>query len=308
MKKRLNSVKFIVGLLTVVLVLGAIFLGGYFVLDKAVVPKYFSSYGIHSMEDLVGMMRTLYVTPTESEIVVNAYAARDLTSATSKLREKNYPVYEDGNFNFELFEQGQKGNGDISLTDRELAAVIDKLLDSTEFSDILPNLNHIDTINMNLLELSITPKQIDSSTIDKSNAHIKFVLKIDTTEVRSTMAKEMEIPIFLLNMIFPENLYLTANYNVSINNSGETAVWETSEGTLSVNGKDDEQSKVLLDLLFQFIFNKEDQMTIEKFVENFGHILDQGVELFGKIEFANGLGLTKDQNGIYFLPTATTGE
>lgn len=301
MKKKSGHVKFFLGLLTIVLVLGAIICGGYFVLDKAVVPKYFSSYGIHSMDDLVVMMRTLYSVPSETEIVTNAYSKSDLTTATNKLTEKEYPILEEGMFDFEAFDSGKRGNGDLYLTDRELASVLDKLLDSTEFSNILPNLNHIDTINMNLLELSITPKETDG-VIDTKNAHIQFILKVNTTEVRSQMAKEMDIPIFLLNMIFPENLYLTANYNVNIDNSGDKSVWQTSDGTLSVNDSNDKQSEILLDLLISFIFNKDDQMTISKLVENFGHILDQGVELFGEIEFANKLGFLKDQNGIYFLP------
>ena len=301
MKKKSGNVKFIVGLLTIVLVLGAIICGGYFVLDKAIVPKYFSSYGIHSMSDLVVMMRTLYEVPTEADLVENAYSKSDLSTATKKLTEREYPVLQDGTFDFEAFDSGKRGNGNLYLTDRELASILDKLLDSTEFSNILPNLNHIDTINMNLLELSITPKTIDDG-IDSANAHIKFVLKVNTTEVRSKMANEMDIPIFLLNMIFPENLYLTANYNVSIDNSGQQSVWQTSNGTLSVNGSNDKQSEILLDLLISFIFKEDDQMTISKLVENFGHILDQGVELFGEIEFANSLGMLKDQNGIYFLP------
>lgn len=300
MKKKSGYVKFIIGLLTVILVLGAIICGGYFVLDKAVVPKYFAEYGIHSMDDLVGMMRTLYEIPTESELVTNAYSKSDLSTATNKLIEREYPVLSDGTFDFEAFDAGKRGNGDLYLTDRELASILDKLLDSTEFSNILPNLNHIDTINMNLLELSITPKVVENN-IDATNAHIKFVLKVNTTEVRSQMSKEMNIPIFLLNMIFPENLYLTANYNVKIDNSQEKSVWQTSDGTLSVNGSNDSQSEILLKLLISFIFNQEDNMTIEKLVENFGHILDQGVELLGEIEFANGLGMLKDQNGIYFL-------
>lgn len=304
MKKKSGNIKFIVGLLTIVLVLGAIICGGYFLLDKAVVPKYFSSYGIHSMDDLVVMMRTLYSVPTETELVENAYSKSDLSTATNKLTEREYPVLSDGTFDFESFDSGKRGNGDLYLTDRELASILDKLLDSTEFSNILPNLNHIDTININLLELSITPQTLDDG-IDTANAHIKFVLKANTTEVRSQMANEMNIPIFLLNMIVPETLYLTANYDVSIDNSGEKSVWQTSNGTLSVNGSNDKQSEILLDLLISFIFNKEDEMSIPKLVENFGHILDQGVELLGEIEFANGLGMLKDQNGIYFLPVQT---
>lgn len=301
MKRNSGYIKFTFGLLVVILILGGLFCGGYFVLDKVVVPQYFASYGINSMPDLVGMMRTLYTVPTESEIATNAYTKNDLTTATNKLVDANYPILTDGNFDFDAFYEGKKGDGDVYVTDRELASILDKLLDSTEFSAILPNLNHIDTLNINLLELSITPQQLDGG-IDAHNAHIKFVLKVDTKEICSQMAKDMDIPIFLLNMIIPENLYLTANYNVNVDNSDFKSVWKTSDGTLSVNGRDDEQSAILLDLLISFIFNEDDEMTIPKLVENFGHIMDQGVELFGEIEFAKNLGNFKDQYGIYFLP------
>lgn len=301
MNKKSGHIKFIVGLLTIILVIGALFCGGYFVLDKVIVPRYFADYGINSMPDLVGMVRTLYTVPTETEIATNAYTTTDLSSATKKLIKQEYPIFDDGTFAFDAFYDGKRGNGDLYLTDRELASILDKLLDSTEFSNILPNLNHIDTLNINLLDLSIT-SQNSEEELDKHNAHIKFVLKVDTKEIKEQMAKDMDIPIFLLNMIVPETLYLTANYNVNIDNSGANSVWKTTDGTLSVNGRKDSQSEILLDLLISFIFNEEDQMTIPKLVENFGHILDQGVELLGEIEFANNLGMVKEQNGIYFLP------
>ncbi len=301
MNKKSGHIKFIVGLLTIVLIIGALFCGGYFVLDKVVVPQYFADYGINSMPDLVGMVRTLYTVPTETEIATNAYTATDLSSATKKLIKQEYPIFDDGTFDFDAFYDGKRGNGDLYLTDRELASILDKLLDSTEFSNILPNLNHIDTLNINLLDLSIAPQNAEED-LDKHNAHIKFVLKVDTKEIKEQMGKDMDIPIFLLNMIIPETLYLTANYNVNIDNSGTTSVWKTTDGTLSVNGRKDSQSEILLDLLISFIFNDEDQMTIPKLVENFGHILDQGVELLGEIEFASNLGMVKEQNGIYFLP------
>jgi len=304
MKKKSGRLSFALLLLMVIAVLGAVLLGGYFVLNNVVVPKYFSSYGITNMHDLVGMIRTLYSVPSEREMVTNSYSKGDLSSAINKLTEKGYPILSDGTFDFESFEQGKSGSGGIYLIDRELCAVLDKLLDSTEFSDILPNLNYIDTINMSLLELTIVPKTIDENQIDTTNAHIEFIVKVETTEVRSQMAKEMDIPVFLLNMIFPETLYLTANYNVNIDNSGSKSVWTTSDGTLSVNGSNGEQSEILLELLISFIFNEEDNMTIEKLVTNFGYIIEQGVELFGEIEFADGLGFFKDQYGIYFLPVA----
>ena len=304
--KNKGTVKFFVILLIVLSALGGIVCGGYFLLDKVVVPKYFSSYGIYNMGDLVGMMSTLYNMPNEKQIVSNGYVESvDWPNAIRKLtaEEAHYPIKEDGSFDFEAFSDGKRGAGGISLTDRELASILDKLLDTTEFSDLLPNLSNIDTINMNLLELSITPEQLEDETYSKTKGHIKAIIKIDTTEVRSQMANEMQIPLFLLNMIFPKAFYVTCNYNVEIDNSAATAVWTTSNGTLAVNGSTEKQSEILLNLIISFIFREEDHMTIPKLVENFGDIVEQCTELFGKIEFATGIVVgVKEHNGIYFLP------
>jgi len=156
---------------------------------------------------------------------------------------------------------------------------------------------------MNLLELTISPEEQEDGTFSKTNAHIKAIIKIDTTEVRSQMASEMDIPLFLLNMIFPKEFYVTCNYDVEIDNSAETAVWTTSNGTLAVNGSTEKQSEILLNLIISFIFSADDQMTIPKLVENFGDIVEQCTELFGKVEFATNIVTSvKEHNGIYFLP------
>lgn len=304
--KNKGTAKFFIILFIVLSVLGGIVCGGYFLLDRVIVPKYFSSYGIYNLADLTNMMNTLYHMPSEKQIVTNGYQENiDLPSAIDKLtaEEAHYPIKRDGTFDFDAFSDGKRGAGGITLTDRELAAVLDKLLDTTEFSDLLPNLSNIDTINMNLLELTISPKKLDDDTYSKTSGHIKAIIKIDTTEVRSQMASEMQIPLFLLNMIFPKEFYVTCNYDVDIDNSGESAVWSTSNGKLAVNGSTEEQSEILLNLIISFIFGEDDHMTIPKLVDNFGDIVEQCTELFGKIEFATNItvGINK-HNGIYFLP------
>ncbi len=310
--KKFRWGKFLFSLLLVFIVLGGIVLGGYFVLDKIVVPKYFSEYGISSMSDLVGMMRTLYSTPHESQIVTNGYSSTDLDRAIAKLTGAGYPILEDGSFDFDGFNSGAKGSGDIALTDRELAAVLDKLLDTTEFSDLLPSLTNFNTLNLNLLEITITPVQNNSNSEDEnnesaeisaSNAHIKFILKIDTDNVRSLMAEQMQIPIFLLNMIVPNTIYVTVNYNVEISSTEDATAWLISDGGMAVNGRSETQSEILLNLLIKFIFGDDSTMTAPKLISELGTIIEKGVYLFGEVEFVSGLGTLNNQNGIYFLPT-----
>lgn len=297
MNAKKGTIKFLISLFVVLAFLGGIICGGYFILDKVVVPKYFAEYGISGMNDLVVLMRTMYSLPKEKEILTNAYSQADLSTASKKLGDANYPVLSDGTFDFESFDGGQKGDGDVYLTDRELASILDKLLDSTEFSGILPNLNHIDTININLKQLTITPSKEDEE-YSKTNAHLKAVFKIDTKEVRSQMAKEMDIPLFLLNMIFPEQMYITCDYTLTKNEDE----WNVTNGALAVNGSDSKQSETFLNLLISFVFKQEDEMTISKLLDNFAKIVKEGTELLGEFEFASGIGTAKALNGIYFLP------
>lgn len=304
MKQKPRYAKFLFGLFLALFILGSIVLGGYLILDKLVVPRYFSQYGINNLSNLVGMMQTLYGVPSESDMVKHGYSEGDFKRAIKALKEKGYPILDDDTFDFEGFNNGVRGTGDLSLTDSELCSVLDMMLRCTEFSDILPNLNYIDTLNMNLKELTITPEKLEDGTKSNNSARIGFVIKIDTAEVRNQMAKEMDIPVFLLNMIFPKQMYLSGGYDVVLDNQTKPSKWTTSNGTLLINGNSDEQSKLVLELLISFIYKAEEHMTIDKLLENFGHILDQGVELFGEIEFVGGLGtVSKNQNGIYFLPT-----
>lgn len=300
--KKNGMLKLFFSLLIVLAIIGGIVCSGFFILDRIVVPKYFAQYGINNMSDLVGLMRTMYSLPKEKSIITNAYSATDLSSATKKLQDAGYPVFSDGIFDFESFSAGQRGNGDITLTDRELASIIDKLLDSTEFSAVVPSLSNIDTININCPELSIFPYKNDDDTYSTTNAKVKAIFKIETTEVRAQMAAEMNIPLFLLNMIFPSELYITCNYDIEIENHDDVYNWTTSNGSLVVNGSTEKQSELFLNLLISFVFEEEEQMTIEKLLDNFGDIMEQGTELFGQIEFATNVGLNNSTNGIYFLP------
>lgn len=314
--KKFKWGKFLITLSLVIFILGGIVLGGYFVLDKAVVPKYFGEYGIYNMNELVGMMRTLYSTPHESQIVTNGFTSTDLESAKVKL--KSYPIREDGTFDFDRFNSGERGDGDVFITDRELASVLDKLLESKEFSDLLPDLVNFNTLNISVKEVSISlieqednsdPEEVvqdtpqEGDTIIADSAHIKFIALIDTTNVRGLMADQMQIPLFLLNMIIPKTMYITLNYNVKINSGAESS-WQVTDGGLAVNGSTEKQSEVLLKLLIKFIFGEETDMTPSQLLSDLADIIEQGVDLFGDIQFTTKTSTIKNQTGIYLLPVA----
>ena len=80
----------------------AIFAGGYFFLDKLIVPKYFKQYGINGIGDLVNVVASLYSTPNESKMISNGYTQTDLTNGVNKLQKAGYKIEVDGTIKEEI--------------------------------------------------------------------------------------------------------------------------------------------------------------------------------------------------------------
>ena len=284
----------IVGKVAIVLcVIFAIFTGGYFFLDKLIVPKYFGKYGIYGVGDLVGTVASLYKSPKESKIVTNGYTQTDFTNAISKLQNANYQINDDGTITVVGFEN-IKGDAEVVLTDREFASVCSKLVEDGFLVDMLPNLNYLNIINMSILELIITPEE-GSET--KSN--ISFLTKIETVDIREQIATQMDTPLFLLNMIIPDVLYFSVSYDIDLEKSEEERV---SNGSIAINGRSAKQSKILIDLLVDFIFPAEEGMDLNKFTTTFGNIILEGIDVFGSFRFVSNIGTNSLQNGIVVNP------
>ena len=78
-KKRKSN--FFIRLTVVLMIITSIVTGAYFLLDKLIVPKYFGTYNINNLGDLVSMISTLYNTPKEkdfSEIFSKRFAILSL--------------------------------------------------------------------------------------------------------------------------------------------------------------------------------------------------------------------------------------
>ena len=280
---------FLIGFSVVILCIAFLFVGGYFVLDKSVVPKYFGEYGINNMGDLVGMMKTLYSSPSEDKLVKNKFSILDLESGEEKLK-KVFPTKENStDLDYNAIADGKDKDGVvyplvIAFTDKEIASVVDKMLDMGVLIKKLPNLEYIDTLKINILDLIISPEEIEEDGIEKASIHALF--KVDTTGIREQMAQEMGINMFLLKMIIPEVMYLSLDYTLELTNDD----WVYSEGNVSVNGRTAKQSEILMNLLISFIFPVEDEMSLEKLTIEFGNILQYGLDLIGQVEYVkNGI-------------------
>lgn len=296
MKKK--KVKLLSKIMITLCLILAVFVGGYFFLDKTIIPKYFGQYGIGGVSDLVGVVTSLYKSPNESKMITNGYTPTDTSNAISKLRTANYKIEEDGTILEENFNSFQ-GNANVELTDREFAAVCDKMLKNGILVDVLPELNYLNVINISLLELIITPDEDSFDGSGFTSANIEFILKINTESIREQIASQMDTPLFLLNMIIPDNLYFTVTYDLDLTKQEESR----ANGTIAINGRTAKQSKVLIELLIDFIFPESDEMNYEKFIQSVGDIALEGIDVLGDFKFIQKESSSgKLENGILITP------
>lgn len=260
----------------------AIFTGGYFFLDKLVVPKYFGKFGIDGIVDLIDVVASLYNTPNEASLIKNGYTQTDLTNAISKLQASNYKIEDDGTIKKEDLNNF-KGENRVELTDREFAALCNEFLNNGLLEDSLSDLNYLNITKLTLLDLIVTPddKTYDSETKTYTKAKIDFIIKIDTTNLREQIAEQMDTPVYLLKMIIPDKMYFQVSYDIDLLKENNK-----TNGTIAINGRTPEKSENLVNLLISFIFNEEDKMDTQKFIDALGNVAVQGIEALGDFKFA----------------------
>lgn len=308
MKKKKTG--FIFKLFVALSLIAAIFTGGYFFLDKKIVPKYFGQYGIHSIPDLVGIVTSLYNSPKETELVTNAHTQTDFSNAVVKLQKAGYQINDDGTMKDNVFENF-RGDAKVELTDKELAAICNKFIADGILVDALPELNYLNVMKISVLEITITPDEESIKDGYYTKAHVYSTMKINTEDICAQIAKEMDTPKFLLNMIIPDNLYFSISYDIDLSEQEETEEIEeeneeleenmthvNANGVIAINGRSEKQSEILINLLIDFIFPDSEEMNKDKFTNELGDIIVSGIEVLGDFKFANNLGTSKKQFGV----------
>lgn len=304
MKKKRTG--FLLKIIISFMLICAIFTSGYFFLDKRIVPKYFGKYGIYGIPDLVGVVTSLYKSPNESKIVTNSYTQTDFSNAVSKLQTAGYKIKDDGSMEESEFENF-KGNLSVSLTDRELASICNKFLSDGILVDALPELNYLNVINISMLEIIITPDKNSLYNGYYTKAHVSSIMKIDTVDIREQIAEQMDTPLFLLNMIIPDVLYFSISYDIDLDKEVDEDRILDASGSIAINGRSQEQSKILINLLIDFIFPAEEEMNIEKLTSEFGNVIVSGIETLGDFKFVDKIGSQNKQNGVVVNPIEDNG-
>lgn len=260
----------------------AVFLGGYFFLDKLIVPKYFSQYGINGLGDLVNVVASLYSTPNEAKMISNGYTQTDFSNAVSKMQKAGYKIEKDGTIKSENMNEF-KGVGRLELTDREFAAVCNGFLSNGLLEDSLSDLNYLNITELSVLDLVVTlnekSKVDDTNTYTKAN--IDFIIKVNTTKLREQIADQMDTPIYLLKMIIPDILYFEVSYDIDLENEEKR-----TNGVIEINGRGPEKSESLINVLIGFIFDEKEEMDLSKFIDEIGTVALQGIDALGDFKFA----------------------
>ena len=296
---------FFIKLLVILAVFTSISFGGYLILDKAVIPSYFGKYGINDMGDLVRMVRVMHNAPDEKTFITNPYTKENETSALSKLEAAGVPIYNgeiefskiaDGEY--DITEEAQQG---IFISDKEMTAIIAQMFRSDYLLSVefFKNLEYFDTISIEAKEIIVdfedNDVEVDGAFTFSKKAHVSFTIKIDTKTAQTIMAKRMDVPYFLLDLIMPDFLYMTTSYDIEVL---EDEGYRITNAAIGVNGRTPKQSKILLNMLLTFIFPQDDNMTISKLGETFAVSLNDGMNILGDIKFCQAKIGGKTQNGI----------
>lgn len=307
---RKSRLKFFIALAITLLIISTSVIGGYFVIDKVLVPKYFSGYGINNLKELVNIVQTIYIVPDEKDFITNPYTDFDADTATKKLLTAGFPQLSTGEVDYEAIAKSEFAftpdesfvDNFILLSDKELASIAGDIIDSGILVSNFPDLQYINTLNMELKQIIITPNQETSVTNEKldnpetnaksqelkilsttTDASITMTIKLDTESARKQIAANLNMPMFLVDWIIPDIMYVTCQMDTFIDKTTNERVYHNAN--LSINSKTPKQSEVLLNLLISFIF-PEDTYTIETFANELGALSIEGINLLGVMEFA----------------------
>lgn len=307
---RKSKTRFFVGLAITLVILATSVISGYFIIDKLLVPKYFSEYGINNLSELVNVVQTIYIVPDEKDFITNPYTEFDSSNATNKLITAGFPTLATGEIDYETIAKNNFVfspdssfvDNFILLSDKEVASITGGIIDSGILTSNFPDLAYINTLNIELRQIVITPNTNTSVLNDKRNdpeqnsnsqekyivstnteANIVVTLKLDTESAKKQISTNLNMPMFLVDWIIPDTMYVTCEMDTRMDQTTSKRVYENA--SLSINSKTAKQSEVLLNLLISFIF-PENTFTIETFANELCALSIEGINMLGEMEFA----------------------
>lgn len=295
--RKQRRAKFFICLAIVLAVISGSVIGGYFIIDRCLVPQYFAKYGINNLKELVDIASTIYSTPNESDFITNPFTKADKTSAENLMIEAGFPRLVNGGLDYEKIGKGKYtltpsedfNQNYIFLTDRQSAGILNETVEtgvlvsnSSALSYLGSDLTYLDTLKMSIKQFIITPIFETEEDTSTNSARLVVTIKIDTSTARTEISQNLQTPKFLIDWIIPSSIYLTGRFEIM--NAG-TKDQSIEHALLAINSKTPKQSEVLLKLLMEFIYPNQTDLTIESFTASLGDLVLTGLASIGKFEF-----------------------
>ena len=271
-------------------------------IDRILVPKYFSAFGINNLSELIEIVDAIYTIPNESEFINEPFSASDAKNATQILANAGFPTlstgeidYERiGNYDYTLSPKQPPEKDYIELTNKEVAAIMDEILKSGILVSNFPELSYIDTLEMEVKQLIISPLDEDQK-LSSTDAKLLMTIKLDTLSARKQISENLEVPQFLIDFIIPDTIYMTASFDTFVDQTG-TRLYDN--GTLAINSKTAKQSEVIMNLLLSFIYSSEEVLSIEELTHQIGMLVTEGLDVLGTFEFVEINNKNTISNGV----------
>lgn len=241
-KKKSIFIRIISTLLSIVLVVSILAVGGYFYLKN--------NLGI-DIFDLKNKIELLNRPASESKIITNGYSNEDISSAFLEITGSSniYTLNAQNKyvFNKEAYEASSL-QVSCTLTDKEFAGLVSTIIKNYSFSQL-----DIDDKFKDLLEI----KEITFTSLTDELTHKKvefsYVVCVDLQSIKKDI-ENMEF-ISLINKYIPSKIFLKSNCVVELDESNSKAYSITSS-TFNINELNEEESKKVLNL-FDFVDNGE---------------------------------------------------
>lgn len=221
--------KLIVGLITLVAILGVITISGYIYVR--------TKYDI-DLFNTVNQLKTLSQKVNEEEVCPNAYGEEDQVNVMDEVNQSvdNLITYtEENGYQIALDGIPENMKNLIRLSDKQVAAL----------ADIVIKEQTNNQIEVNGKQVPFYLKQIDFLDIDtKGNAKFNTVIYLDLTPFKEDMKG---FPFRYLNKYVPDGLYISSTVNVL---KGDVAfAYEVSHDALAINNLKAEDTEDLFHTL-----------------------------------------------------------
>lgn len=163
----------------------------------------------------IAQIKTLNEPVNENEKFTNVFTISDMASAQTEVNSKSSNLIignETDGYKIQSGVSLSSLSGDIKLTDKQIAAILDNLLHQE---------GNNAAIQIGSQSLSINLIQMLFKNIQENSAEINIVIKLDTNIIKESMSS---FPFNLISKYIPETLYLSS-----------TVVVNKLEGTFNYN-------------------------------------------------------------------------